>query len=138
MESDRRSSFLFCRIFCDEPVSTSSENASSRPCREMFRLRPQQVGEPSRFGRLVQPLALRLWRRQPGQRGRVADGWCVVVVDGGSQLPLRHPLCFPSLPIPGGVPNGGCHARCHAPAERRPVLYWFQGQWVRDVFVILP
>ena len=27
MESDRRSSFLFGRIFCDEPVSTSSENA---------------------------------------------------------------------------------------------------------------
>ena len=27
MESDRRSSLLFCRIFFDEPVSTSSENA---------------------------------------------------------------------------------------------------------------
>jgi len=27
MESDRRSSFLFGRIFCDEPASTSSENA---------------------------------------------------------------------------------------------------------------
>ncbi|MCB1528515.1 MAG: hypothetical protein KDJ45_12545, partial [Hyphomicrobiaceae bacterium] len=27
MESDRRSSFLFGRIFCDEPVATSSENA---------------------------------------------------------------------------------------------------------------
>ena len=30
MESDRRSSFLFGRIFCDEPVSTSSENALER------------------------------------------------------------------------------------------------------------
>ena len=27
MEPDQRSSFLFGRIFCDEPVSTSSENA---------------------------------------------------------------------------------------------------------------
>ena len=27
MDSDRRSSLLFSRIFCDEPVSTSSENA---------------------------------------------------------------------------------------------------------------
>ena len=27
MESDRRSSFLFGRIFCDDPASTSPENA---------------------------------------------------------------------------------------------------------------
>ena len=27
MESDQRSGILFGRIFCDEPVSTSSENA---------------------------------------------------------------------------------------------------------------
>ena len=34
MESDRRSNFLFGRIFFDEPVSTSSENALARlpPC----------------------------------------------------------------------------------------------------------
>ena len=31
MESDRRSGFLFGRIFYDEPVSTSSENALSGP-----------------------------------------------------------------------------------------------------------
>jgi len=37
MESDRRSSFLFGRIFFDEPVSTSSENALDNACRAKVR-----------------------------------------------------------------------------------------------------
>ena len=39
MESDQRSSFLFGRIFCDEPVSTPSENTldgqDQVPCMEV-------------------------------------------------------------------------------------------------------
>ena len=38
IESDRRSRFLFCRIFFDEPVSTSPENALGHRLRSIFRI----------------------------------------------------------------------------------------------------
>ena len=38
MESDRRSNFLFGRIFFDEPVSTSSENALAVSFQQVVRL----------------------------------------------------------------------------------------------------
>ena len=53
MESDRRSSFLFGRIFCGEPASTSPENALANFfIQEILRAN----GEESRQGRLCAPV----------------------------------------------------------------------------------
>ena len=50
MESVRRSSFLFDRIFFDEPVSTSSENALART---MPTVKPPINGERFAIARLI-------------------------------------------------------------------------------------